>query len=186
MRIIWALDGNCFEAVLTPGALWQKDLEAVKAAGFRASGPPDWRWQAMNVKAVMKLRANKPESGLTISSEALAKYTPQAEQEEKNEAVKKQFAEGRKAVKKEQKKKEVEVEVQAATSELMLSEKGYKDASDYPPYVSISKPFIPPDNNREYKLCSNCGDEVETFLYAETEPEPQFCIWCQKVLDKSL
>jgi hypothetical protein len=182
MRIIWALDSNCFEAVLTPGVLWQKDLDAVKAAGFRASGPPDWRWQAMNVKAVMKLRANKPESGLSISPEALAKYMPQAEQEEKNEAVKKQFAEGRKALKKETKKKEVEVEVQAATFELMLSEKGYKDASDYPPYVSIAKPFIPLDKSREYKLCSNCGDEVETFLYAKTEPEPEFCMWCQKTL----
>ena len=184
MRIIWNVASNCFQAELTPGALWQKDLDTIKGAGFRTTGPPDWIWQAPSVRAVMRLRANKPESGLSISPEALAKYTPQAEQEEKNEAIKKQFAEGRKAVKKEQKKKEVEVEVQAATYELMLSEKGYKDASDYPPYVSISKPFIPLDNNREYKLCSNCGDEVETFLYAETEPEPQYCLWCQKVLDK--
>jgi hypothetical protein len=185
MRIIWNIASNCFQAELTPGALWQKDLEAIKSAGFRTTGPPDWIWQAPSVRAVMRLRANKPESGLSISPEALAKYTPQAEQEEKNEAVKKQFAEGRKAVKKEQKKKEIEVEVQAAAYELMLSEKGYKDASDYPPYVSIAKPFIPLDNNREYKLCSNCGDEVETFLYAETETEPQYCLWCQKVLDKA-
>jgi hypothetical protein len=179
MRIIWALDGNCFEAVLTPGALWQKDLEAVKAAGFRASGPPDWRWQAMNVKAVMKLRANKPESGLSISPEALAKYTPQAEQETKNEEIKKQLAEGRKALKKETKQTKPKEDTILGRK----ADKGYLDASDFPPVESVSKPFIL-DMNREYKLCSNCGDEVETFLYAPTEPEPQYCIWCQKVLDK--
>lgn len=183
MRIIWAEDCRCFEAVLTPGALWKSDLEAAKATGFRTHGAPDWRWQAPSVRAVMRLRENKPESGLTISPEALAKYTPQAEQEAKNEEIKRQLAEGRKALKKETKQTKTKPKEDTIVGR-KAPDKGYLDSSDFPPYVSVAKPFIPLDNTYEYKLCSNCGDEVETFLYSPTEPEPSFCMWCEKVLDK--
>ena len=72
------------------------DLEAAKTAGFKPLGvPPPWVWHAPSpgVKALNRLRANRPASGLTITTEARLVYEPLAETEAKNEAVRAQLAE---------------------------------------------------------------------------------------------
>jgi hypothetical protein len=88
MRIIWNPAFKQFEAQLTPGAQWSDDQQAVKAAKFLTEGPPEWRWVAFRTKCLDALRKNKPQSGLTITPEALEHYKILKIAEDKNAAVK--------------------------------------------------------------------------------------------------
>ena len=149
------------------------DLDAVKAAGFRTNGPPEWRWYAPNVKALSKLREKRPASGLTITLDALDVYKTLAELEARNEEVKKQFAEQKKKAKKEQKKKDEEIAIQLIPEGQMWI--GPEDLPPMPPFVPSYVVPPPPDLK-----CIYCSQPV----YIEYEKvSPPMCIWCEAQLD---
>jgi hypothetical protein len=151
---------------------FQGDLNAVKNAGFKTTGPPDWRWYTIGVKGLNKLREKRPSSGLTISPEALAVYTRLNEIEAKNAEVRAQLAIAKKAQKKEQKKK-AEEEPDPYWGKL-TEEKWWIGAEDLPPWVSALIPKIRPILTSE-QICEGCGiGPLSPLDY------PTLCLWCSK------
>lgn len=144
---------------------FQGDLEACKLAKFHTTGPPDWRWYTQSVKALNRLRANKPQSGLTISPEALLIYTPLNDLEIKNEEVKARLKDARKAQKKQQKEAE----------KYQIPEgKPYITAEDLPPAPSFVSQNLVVDFPGEKILCQGCGDRLYFYDF------PDICLWCSK------
>ena len=159
---------------------FQGDLDACKNAKFRTTGPPDWIWFAPppGIKALNRLRANRPASGLTISPEALAIYTPLAALEVKNEEVRKQLAEVKKKQKKDKKEKAEEV-VGDSVLEGLTEEKWWIDASDLPP----SPPFVPTyvvSKIQPIGICKVCKEP--TYGWPNLG---DICIWCEIQQDKN-
>ncbi len=158
------------------------DLAAVKTAGFRTDGPPVWAWWTDKIKALNALREHRPESGLSINQDALEVYETLTKMAEKNAEVKKQFAETRKKVKKEQVQQEQEEE----TLKIFAIPEGkmWIGPEDFPyksPFISEIVPIPSPPSLR----CSNCGEPV----YFYEQQDPPLCLWCEiknskKVLDK--
>jgi hypothetical protein len=99
MIICW--NNNRFEAQFTD---FQNDLDSVKTAGFRTSGPPDWMWfaPAPGIKALDRLRKSQPKSGLEITELALQHYKSITEKFKQKEDLRKQFKQAQKQAKKEQ------------------------------------------------------------------------------------
>lgn len=166
MNIQW--DNLAREFVAEFSSDFQGDLEAVKEAGFRTNGPPEWRWHAPapGIKALNRLRKNRPASGLIISPEAFEVYKPLAEMEAKNDEVRAKLAE----IKKQQKK----VEKEAAKSQPQIPEgKMYIEAADLPPmppYVSSHTiPDVPFTG-----ICLSCGSRL--YFYESKD----LCLWCEK------
>jgi hypothetical protein len=151
------------------------DLGAVKNAKWHTTGPPDWVWYAPGIKALNRLREKRPASGLTITPEALAIYTPLAAQEAKNDAIRKQLAEARKKAKKEQKQDDAN-ESKCLGDDFPLD--GNWEKSDPPPqqYVCSYKGVIssPPDLK-----CIYCKQPV----YWYEQESPPVCFWCEKQRD---
>jgi len=150
------------------------DLDAVKAAGFRPLGvPPPWIWHAPNIKALNKLRLNRPASGLTITTEALEVYKPLAEAEAKNDAVKQQLAEEKKKLKK---KLKADLQEQEPTDSIMkMCELGFMCISreDLPP----APPFVPSYITSKIKpigVCRVCNDP--TYGWPDLG---DICLWCE-------
>lgn len=149
------------------------DLEAVKEAGFRTTGKPYWLWYAPppGIKALNRLREKKPTSGLTITPEALEVYRPLAEQDAKNEEIRKAAAELAKENKKEKKK----AEQTAVATELMPENKIFITAADLPPMPPSKNPYTPLPPPAE--LCQSCGQPL--YFYES----PDLCLFCEKMLD---
>jgi hypothetical protein len=103
MRIVWNQIEKRFEAELTPGAQWSSDKEAAQKAGMRCVGPPLWTWYCTKPSILSFLREHRPDSGLTITPEALEHYNTLKAVEDANLAVRAALKEARKAQKKEQK-----------------------------------------------------------------------------------
>lgn len=166
MNIIWNSLERVFVAEFSGD--FQGDLEAIKNAGFRPLGvPPPWVWHAPSpgVKALNRLRANKPQSGLTISPEALLIYTPLNDLEIKNEEVKARLKDARKAQKKQQKESE----------KYQIPEgKEYIIAEDLPPLPPFASQNLVVDFPGEKVLCQGCGDRLYPYDY------PDICLWCSK------
>lgn len=153
------------------------DLAAVKAAGFRPLGvPPPWIWHAPvpGIKALNRLRENRPASGLTITPEALAVYQPMAELDKQNAIVKAQLNEIKKKQKKEQKLKAQE----AATTQVPEGKMwiGPEDLPPMPPFVSSHVISTPTPT----LLCHTCSQPV----YFYELQNPPTCLWCEIMLDK--
>lgn len=151
---------------------FQGDLVAVKAAGFKTEGPPEWVWYSYKAEPLQKLRENRPASGLTITPEAREQFTALVTVEAKNAETKAQLAEHNKVLKKNLKTQKLD-----ATA-LVIPEKGYIDATDLPlhetEYVSYVPPS-PPDT-----LCIVC----KTPIYFYELQDPSICLFCEKeVLD---
>lgn len=91
MRIIWNSTESRFDAELTPGELWRDDMDAVRSAGFKTTGAPNWIWNAHKASALNKLRSKPPKSGLTISELALEKYNFLNDQDTRKQELKKEF-----------------------------------------------------------------------------------------------
>ncbi len=170
MNIRW--DAAMKEFVAEFSSDFAGDLAAVKAAGFHTDGPPEWRWfaPAPGIKALNRLRAKRPASGLTISIEALEIYKPLQEIEEKNLEVRARLADAKKAQKKEAKLKAREI------PEVILPEGrwwtiGPEDLPSKPSFIS-SNPVVP--FLGEVKLCEGCGDRLYFYDY------PDICLWCSK------
>jgi|SRR5579859_5386975 len=174
MRIIWNQQHQIFQSEFSSD--FQGDLEAVKAAGFRTFGAPEWIWYAPppGVKALNRLKAKPPASGLTITETALERYKPLNEREQKKEEIKKALKEARKAAKKEEKNND-------PTTLLVIPEKGYIDASDLPPLPPFVRTYVSPEYPHEF--CFICGCKVYLNSIEKTEPLP-ICLWCEKEIDE--
>lgn len=171
MNIRWNPSERRFEAEFSSD--FQGDLEAVKLSKFHTSGPPNWIWYAPppGLKALSRLRLNRPASGLTINEDALAIYQPMAVQEEKNAEIKKQLAD----IKKKRKKEEKEI----AKSDWLPPGKEYITAEDLLP----SPPFIPnyPVSKIEpIGICQVC--QGPTYGWPDLE---YICLWCEKQRDEN-
>jgi hypothetical protein len=177
MNIRWDTTEQIFIAEFSQD--FAGDLEAAKAAGFRTNGPPEWRWHAPSpgIKALNRLRKNRPQSGLTITEEALAIYKPLAEAEAKNAEVRTKLAEEKKKAKKERKNKELE-----STGNSMLegltSEKWWIGAEDLPPAPPFKSAYIPP-TPPELK-CFVCHQPLYPYEYTDVA----MCLWCAKTSEK--
>jgi hypothetical protein len=169
MNLRWNPTQRRFEAEFSTD--FNGDLAAVKAAGFKTDGAPEWIWYTYKAGPLTKLRTQRP-ALLTISPEAREQYTALSTVEENNAKVKAELA----VHKKELKKK---LKIEEGSSELEIPEKGYIDASDLPPQKSLCIAFqIPPPPDTK---CIICEDSV----YFYEKQDPPTCIWCEKlVLDK--
>lgn len=168
MNIIWDNANKEFVAQFEEFA---GDLEAVKAAGFRTDGPPGWRWfaPAPGVKALNRLRANKPASGLTISVDALEIYKPLAEIEEKNQAVLDRLKDYKKTLKKAQKEA-------AKHAPQIPDDKMYISLEDLPPLPPFVSSHLVVEFPGEKLICVSCADRVYFYEY----PDIPMCLFCAK------
>lgn len=169
MNIRWSPERRQFEAEFS--ADFAGDLEAVKEAGFRTTGAPNWLWYAPppGIKALERLRAKRPASGLTITPEALSAYAPLAEQAAKNTEIRKAAADLNKANKKQKKKAEQEATGDAA----MPPEKEFITAADLPPMPPSTNLFVRPAPPTS--LCFIC---LEPLYFYEL---PDICLFCEKM-----
>ena len=87
MRIIWNPDFKQFEAQLDAGSNWATEQQAVKAAGFKTEGPPDWKWVTFRAGNLIKLKVANPSLNLTITPEALEHFKTLKTAEDANAAV---------------------------------------------------------------------------------------------------
>lgn len=181
MNLRWNGTHRRFEAEFSSD--FQGDLEAVKAAGFKTTGAPEWIWFSQKAAPLTKLRENRPASGLTITAEAREQYTPLAALEAKNAEIKAQLAASNKALKKKLKEEKQE-ESTTKPLPMKMCEKGYVCFSrgDLPPVILVdyespkSKTPIP-----DLK-CFICGQPV----YFYEKQDPPTCLWCEiNVLDNS-
>ena len=169
-------NSGSFEAEFTTD--FHGDLAAVKAAGFRTTGPPSWTWWTTKLAVLNKLRENKPASGLTIAEDAYQAYLRLSEIEAKNAEVRAKFAPikaEQDKVKKERKKKEVHDQTYIAVT--IPSKPGsdfdYIGAEDLPPLPPFeSKNPIPPHLG---PWCCVCSAPV----YPYELLNPPTCLFCE-------
>jgi hypothetical protein len=167
MRILW--NENGFQAEFSQGAYWQEDLDLAKSAGFRTAGPPEWVWSTQKASVLNTLRELKPKSGLTLTELALEKYKVINERERQKAELKKQYETARKAVKKA-------AVACDPTTEYDFTEKGYKDAQDFPP-TNFRWDFKPPASPKN--VCLICDEPV--WFYEKDN----ICLHCEIELDKT-
>ena len=173
MNLKWNAACQYFEAEFSSD--FQGDLAAVKAAGFKTDGPPEWKWYTYKAGPLSKLRENRPTSGLTISPEAKAQFVSLWAMEERNAKTKAELAEHTKAL-----KKKIKEETHEGTTPVIVPAKGYIEASDLPPFTPVCTQFTPP--NKPSTVCIICGDPV----YFYEKQDPPTCLYCEKiVLDNS-
>lgn len=178
MNLRWNGAFRRFEAEFT--ADFQGDLTAVKAAGFKPdTSSGSWVWWTQKAKVLTKLRENKPASGLTITPEARAEYTPLAALEAKNAEIKAEVAKIDKERKKTQKLEKQEV--MAATRPMKMCDLGFMCISreDLPASCTPAPTYTPPQPpNLKCIIC-------ETPVYFYEHQDPPACLWCELiVLDK--
>jgi hypothetical protein len=170
MRITWNSQESRFEAELTPGTLWTSDKESLSRSKFSCVGPPSWVWWAVKPSVLSSLKEHRPESGLSITPEALQNYLRLKAIDDANQAVKEQLDLAKKALRKEQKYQE-----QIAPPAEHEMEHGcdfdYNKVSDNKP-VWFVPPVIPPPPTI---LCHVC----QTPVYWNESQEPPICLWCE-------
>ena len=174
MRIVW--NNDRFEAELTPGESWRPDKDSVQHAGFKTEGPPTWTWFTTKASVLNKLRENKPLSGLIITEVALQKYKTQNEVELKKEQLRKQWQTAKKQAQKQSKDPDI-----SGMVDLIIPEKGYIGAEDFPP-LEIKLTAFPKSDTISSDYCFICGDPV--YFYEKLLPTA-ICIFCEKELDKN-
>ena len=156
MRIVWNPKYSEFEAEFTD---FRPDQAAAKKAGFRTAGPPDWVWRTSKANPLTKLRKTRPESGLTITPDALLNYNRLKAQEDQNAAILAQL----KAEKAAQKADSVEEETDG---EFVYEKFDQNEASLYVRYI----PPLPPTT-----LCHVC----QTPVYFYECQSPPTCLDCE-------
>ena len=169
MNLRWNSELRRFEAEFEE---FNGDLQAVKSAGFKTDGAPQWIWYTYKAGPLGKLREARPSSGLTISQEAREQFTILWAVEQKNAEMKAQLAEHNKTL-----KKKLKIEEQEGNA-LVIPEKGYLDASDYPLMPPHPTAYIPPPPPTT--KCIVCA--VPVYFYEKQDPPT--CLWCETtVLD---
>ena len=161
------------------------DLNAVKNAGFRTTGPPQWFWYTAKLPVLNKLRENKPASGLTIAESAYQAYLALTEIERVNEAARAQFAPIKeKQIKEKKERKKRELKDQVYTAFVVPPKPGeeydYVGVQDLPPMP----PFIlkNPPQPHSGPFCTYCRAPV--YFYEKQYPIP-VCLFCE-ISEKSL
>src|SRR5271165_5837314 len=88
---------------------FQGDLAAVKSAGFKYDSSTGYPvWHTIKMPVLLKLRENRPASGITINPDALEIFKLWKEAHEKNEVIKAEVRKLDKERKKAAKEKEKE------------------------------------------------------------------------------
>lgn len=175
MHLKWNQFERRFEAELGSGG-FKADLEAVKEAGFKTSGAPDWVWFSLKAMPLKWLRENRPPV-LTIDASARAEYERLLPVEENNAKLKAELQVHKKALKKTLDREKRQSDLVT----LVIPEKGYIGPEDLPPIPPSEKVYIPPPPPSV--LCFVCKSPVYPYEYAEGTMNPA-CLWCQKkVLD---
>jgi hypothetical protein len=171
MRIVWNNEHSVFVAEFSD---FQSDLEEVKKAGFRPLGtPPPWIWHAPppGIKALNRLRDQKPKSGLVITETALQKYKPLQQQQVEKDNLRKQFKSAQKIAKK--------TEVCEDTRDTYIdTETGIICIVVKPSDTKFTWDHIKPSEPKEKCLACDCG------LYLPLDGKT-FCMFCEKELDTS-
>jgi hypothetical protein len=169
VRIIWQNDR--FEAQLSPGEHWQPDMEACKAAGFKTDGPPTWTWAAVKAAPLVKLRENRPPSGLSVTPEAFSKFQAMSQEEEKNAALLLTLKDAKKKIRKVQ---EIEQRESALPDYWKKGEFGREDLP--PEVIARSKSLLDWKRPKPPKeTCINCDGPV----YFYEQQDPPMCLWCE-------
>jgi hypothetical protein len=170
VRILWDNSEKRFQAELTQGDSWRDDMEYVKGAGFRTTGPPHWIWYTGKIEVLNKLRKHRPKSGLMITEQALEQFNLLKKKFDEKAELKKTFSKATKAAKKASKDPEI-----SGMVELCIPDKGYLDASDFPVLLS-TRAYIPPPGPKE--TCLICEDPLYQY------ERHLICLFCEKELDK--
>jgi hypothetical protein len=160
MRIIWNDTENIFIAEFSSD-FWG-DLNAVKAAGFRTTGAPNWIWYTSKIKVLDYLRNHKPNSGLTITEQAFEKYNSLKQQSEKKRELKKIFEREKKQINKT-----------SFENTYLDPELGITCLVVEPKIQNYTSRFIRPPSPKD--RCSVCGEPVYFYEY------PDACLWCKKI-----
>lgn len=159
MRIIWSETESVFVAEFSSD--FAGDLDAVKQAGFRTFGAPEWLWYAPppGVAALSRLQKNRPKSGLVITEVAFQKYNLLKEQFDKKVEFKKTFK-----------------KLQHVADQDSVKRPTYKDENGIVSFVvepvdeEFTWKFSPPALPDQW--CFVCGDPV--YDYEGTD----LCLWC--------
>jgi hypothetical protein len=174
MNLNWNGTFRRFEAEFSTD--FQGDLAAVKAAGFKTDGAPEWVWYTYRAGPLGKLRENRPPSGLTITPEAREQFVSLWTVEQKNAELKAQLAEHNKALKKKLKIEDQDAKASAGPKMKMCAE-GYmclsaEDLPPKPPYQNAKAPAW------TGLVCSIC----EAPLLPLELHNPNVCMWCEKIV----
>jgi hypothetical protein len=166
MRIIWDPEFKQFEAQFDAGSNWAPEQQAVKAAGFRTEGPPDWKWVSFRAGVLTKLKSALPASGLsiTITPAALTQYQRLKTQEDTNAAVR--------AALKAHRKELGKVEDPSKGFEFVTGPEGFLIAAIEPGESPIWKPS--PASVSPLR-CSVC----QTAVYSFEKTDPPTCLDCE-------
>jgi hypothetical protein len=167
MNLRWNGTLRCFEAEFSSD--FQGDLAAVKAAGFKTDGPPQWVWYTAKAGPLNKLREARPASGLTINPDAKQQFAVLYEVELSNAKVKAELATHTKVL-----KKKLRVEEEQVTHAVHIPPKGYIDATDLPPYTPPAS-TLPKPIPLVGPACIICGDILAFY-------EKLACLWCSKIV----
>jgi len=164
MQIIYS--NGRFEARFSQD--FQGDLDAVKAAGFKAdTSSGAWVWHTAKIPVLEKLREKRPASGISIDNDTFAKYKELSEQFRVNDEIK----QAAKKLDKDRKKIEKHQAQEQATADV-FGDKMYITKEDLPPMPPSINPFVRPEPPKE--LCFICQDPL--YFYEL----PDICLWCEK------
>lgn len=163
VRIIWDPNFKQFEAQLSSGESWASDQQAVKAAGFKTEGPPEWRWVAFRAAVLIKLKKANPSSGLTITPEALEHFKTLKTAEDTNATVRAALKAHRKEIGK--------IEDSGKGFKMIMGPEGFLIAEIEAGDPSSWKlpPMTPPN------YCSVC----QTAVYSFEKQDPPTCLDCE-------
>ena len=162
MKITWNQEFRQFEALLSAGEYWTSDQQAVKEAGFKTEGPPEWKWLTFRAAVLTKLKSAKPVSGITITPDALTNYQRLKTLEDANAAVKSAFKAARKDMKKDE----------TSLKGFEMSPEGFLSLIVEPAEFKIWK-FVPPPSPP--LLCCVCQSPV----YFYELQDPPTCLDCE-------
>jgi hypothetical protein len=168
MIISWDETENRFIAQFSD---FQNDLDSVKTAEFRTSGPPGWLWFAPTpgIKALDRLRKSPPKSGLEITTLALEHYKSLTEKQLEKDNLRKQFKRAQKQAKKPVKSCEVSTDGMYFDQDIQIW---------CFPIMPSKIEFIlmytrPADPEERCLLC-------DSPLYPPFEDHRTFCMHCEK------
>jgi hypothetical protein len=167
MNLRWSGTFRRFEAEFSTD--FHGDLAAVKAAGFKTDGAPEWIWYSYKAAPLVKLRESRPASGLTITPEAREQFTALAAVEAKNAEMKAQLAAHNKTL-----KKKLKLEKEEGNA-IKIPEKGYIDASDLPPMPPRENVKVAPWTGPTCVICK------APLLPFELQ-DPKVCLWCERIV----
>jgi len=162
MRITWNTAENRFQIEVDHATL-RDDVDSVKTAGFRTTGPPQWVWYTNKISSLESLRKNPPKSGLTITELALEKYKFLKEQAEKKAEVKRAF---------EQEMKAAEERAPSKWPQYKDPETGITCFIVEPAAESFVWKYVAPEPPPQ--TCFICGSPLYMFDLDD------ICLWCEK------